>query len=431
MKKLISLLLALALLFSGVVAATLLHASAALNDGKKLTVVIKLEVGRYSGGNFVPLKNGETVEKDEVLTVRIRPQSDFLCGVTRYIVMFSKEHYQIVGSGKSAFTPNFQNAFYAAVAPDWTGTSTIPEFGWPESMRNAEFNTYSAVAVNNQANSNSANGGYPDIMPGDWLFRFDLKVLKKLTASSPGRIYIDNRWLRTPSNTTGAMYFTKVESADQLAATGSSTIYNFIVDLKAADVTVPLSAEIPTLPSTTAAPTTTRPPVTTTLPGQTTVPGTTGGPTSPNTSAPSTVRPGDTTSAAPTTGIPVTDSQGETVPVTDAEGKPVPVTDAQGEPVTDEQGSTVYQIETRPVETTTGVPVTDAEGKPVPVTDEQGEPVTDEDGNTVFETEPYTGEDGSKGTIGRTGRAAIIAAAVLLAGGGGYGGYMVIKKKRG
>jgi hypothetical protein len=61
--------------------------------------------------------------------VRIAPGKRLFVRVTRYITMFSTEYFEIVGSGNSAFTPNANNAFYAAVAPADSG---CPRDGHPE-----------------------------------------------------------------------------------------------------------------------------------------------------------------------------------------------------------------------------------------------------------------------------------------------------------
>jgi hypothetical protein len=217
-------------------------AAAVLGDSQELSVEIDLEVGRYVGGtaeaNWVPLVRGETLAVNDVVTVRICPESDFLCGITMYVTMFSKEYFEVVGSGTNAFTPNYSNVFYAQVASGYQGATSVPQEFWPLSMQNDEYNEYNAVKVNNTANSNSANGGYPGYMPGGWLFRFDLKVIKAVDAGSNARIWMDNRWVRKPDNIQAIAYFVKVERADLLCTTGSSTTHYFDVDLDGADITL-------------------------------------------------------------------------------------------------------------------------------------------------------------------------------------------------
>jgi len=231
-------------MIGSIIPAGVFNAAAVLGDGQELSIDVDLEVGRYAGGtadaNWVPLTRGEALAVDDVVTVRICAESDFLCGITTYVAMFSKEYFEVVGSGANAFTPNFGNEFYAQVASGYQGATDIPQNNWPLDMQNDEFNDYTAVKVYNTANTNSANGGYPGFMPGEWLFRFNLKVIKAVNAGSNARIWMDNRWVRNPDNITAAAYFVKVERADLLCTTGSSTAYYFDVNLDGADITLSL-----------------------------------------------------------------------------------------------------------------------------------------------------------------------------------------------
>lgn len=240
-KRLFSAVLA-AVMIGSIIPAGVFTAAAVLGDGQELSIDVDLEVGRYIGGtaeaNWVPFTRGEALAVDDVVTVRICAESDFLCGITTYVAMFSKEYFEVVGSGANAFTPNFDNGFYAQVASGYQGATDIPQNNWPLDMQNDEFNDYTAVKVYNTANTNSANGGYPGFMPGGWLFRFDLKVIKAVNAGSNARIWMDNRWVRNPDKITAAAYFVKVERADLLCTTGSSTAYYFDVNLDGADITL-------------------------------------------------------------------------------------------------------------------------------------------------------------------------------------------------
>ena len=230
-KKLLGVLLASVLIFNTIA----IGASAVLNDGNMLSADINLEIGTVSGSVFTPLETGTALHAGDVITVRICPTSDFYCGVSRYVVMFSSAYLSIEGTGKDAFIPNMANAFYTAVALDYGAATTIPATAWPTSMLSL-FDTYTAVAVNNTANSYSGNGGYPDFLPGDWFFSFELTVTQDITPLSGARIWMDNQWFRNPSNPTGAAYFAKCTSADQLSVFGSSSIYNFNIDLTGADI---------------------------------------------------------------------------------------------------------------------------------------------------------------------------------------------------
>lgn len=210
---------------------------------------IVLEVGRkdIETGIFAPLSDeGGALKENDVVTVRITPTSDFLVGATRYVVMFDKEFFEIAGSNKDAFIPNTENPFYAAVAPDYSGTTNIPDSAWPAGFDNTEnFNKYKAVAVGNRANSTSANGGFPDLLPGEWLFSFDLKVIKSPEETISGRIWMDERWIRNPDNTTGLSYFSKCLPG-QYSSQGDSISYYYETDLSAAVLDIVIGAETST-----------------------------------------------------------------------------------------------------------------------------------------------------------------------------------------
>ena len=239
--KMLSLMLALSLALG----ALQIGAYAALNDGKKLTAVVKLEVGRMSGSTFTPLKDGENIAKDQVITVRIVPETDFLCGTVRFAVLFGKNAFTIIGSQKSAFTPNPSNTYYAKAVGDYSGATYVPLKVFQEvygaSAGQTMFNAYTAVCVTAQAQSNAANGGHPEYLPGTWLFRFNLKAVRNITADAGTKIVMDPRWVRTPEEgrTTLPAYFYKCESRDMLSSKGSSTTYNFILGFSGANIFLP------------------------------------------------------------------------------------------------------------------------------------------------------------------------------------------------
>jgi hypothetical protein len=245
MKKLLSVFLVFATTATIVFSTLAVDASAVLGDGSQLSVKIELEAGTMSGSVFTKLPAGKILHKDDIITVRISPESDFLCGATRYVVMYNNAYFQITTAGKNAFTPNTANTFYASVADGWAGATGvpadpiggIPQSAWPPEMVTAGiYAAYDAVCVNNGANSNAPNGGFPGYLPGEWLFSFNLKVLKDITAGTDARIWMDSRFLKTPDYTSGAMYFSKCTSSTQLSSSGSNSIYYFDIDLSGADM---------------------------------------------------------------------------------------------------------------------------------------------------------------------------------------------------
>jgi len=247
-------LLSIALAFALIANILAIGATAVIGDGNELSVDVNLELGWQNGTTFTPLMPGEELQMGDVITVRICPTNDFWVGVTRYIVMYTKSMFKVVGNGKAAFTPNYDNPFYAEVASNYsgaTGTSGagVPTVGWPPAMlTDGTFDEYTAVAVSNNAATTSPNGGYPGIMnSGEWLFRFDLQVQQDITDASQARIWMDDEWLAGPSYINGAMYFAKCTGPDQLAALGSATLYQYEMDLTEADLTLPLAGEPSTI----------------------------------------------------------------------------------------------------------------------------------------------------------------------------------------
>jgi len=251
-KKLLGVLMAIALVFNTLA----IGASAVLGDGNELSANIALQVGWYNTTTkvFTPLAAGETLKTNDVITVRICPQTDFLVGSSEYVAMFDKAAYSIVGINKAAFTANTANTFYDQTASGYSGVtqnivggttySGLPTAAWPATFGSTEnYSVYTAIKVGNLADTNSNNGGYPNLLPGDWLFQFSLKVLKDLPAGSNARIWMDSRWFRTVNNKTVDGYFAKCLEGST-SSSGLSTIYNFEYDMSAADFKLPLPAPV-------------------------------------------------------------------------------------------------------------------------------------------------------------------------------------------
>lgn len=398
MKKALSFILAFTLVFSVVAFSRVLNVSAALDDGKKLSVKADLEIGTKSGDTFTPIAKGQTYKAGDIITVRIIPKSDFLCGSTSYVAMFDKSYFSIVGTNTKAFTVNKTNNYYAQSGVGFSGSTIVPStaFAWSLFEPSENHTVYQAVKASVQANSNSANGGHPEFLSGEWLFQFDLTVLKAIGKDANARIWMDARWFRVPGNTTVDGYFAKCEKESDLSSSGSSTTYDFKYDFSGADKKLPLADEQPTTVPVTN-PDTTLP----TKPGET---------TTEKPSENTTTKPGTTATTKPTTTRTelVTDDKGSTVAITDEAGSTAYkttvvyetvarteiVTDKDGSKVTekDAAGSTVYKT-TVVYEKVVGTEyVTGEDGSKVFVTDEAGSTVyettliyetVDEDGNVI------------------------------------------------
>lgn len=209
-------------------------------------VRIDLSVGQYDieTDAFIPLSEMETLNAGDTITVRICPETDFLVGASRYIVMFSKDVFSIVGSNNEAFTPNLNNTFYSTVAAGYSGVTNIPNSAWPSTFDESEnYNIYTAVAVGNNANTNSPNGGYPGSLPGDWLFSFKLQVKQDISADIIARIWLDSRWVRSLTNPHAAAYFSKCDPG-QYSSQGNSIANYYSIDFTDADKAIRIGERV-------------------------------------------------------------------------------------------------------------------------------------------------------------------------------------------
>ncbi|MEI6579023.1 MAG: InlB B-repeat-containing protein, partial [Eubacteriales bacterium] len=171
---------------------------------------------------------------------RLAPQTDFLCGVSSYVVMFDKSYFSIVGTVSNAFSSNADNTFFNQTAIATTGAITSTGFTWPTSFDTDEnSNVYNLIRVSNTVGIGSPNGGYPNLIPGSWLFSFKLKVIKAIDVGSNARIWMDRRWLKTTNSSPNNMYFQKC-AAGQLSTAGSYD-NNYDIDTLGADITLPLA----------------------------------------------------------------------------------------------------------------------------------------------------------------------------------------------
>ncbi len=183
-------------------------AYAVLGDGDELSVDFNLIVGRYNTTTqvFTPLAIGETIAQNEIITVRIVPQSDYLVGTTSFVIMFDKVKFTVQGSNKAAFTVNTDpdhidyenittlpgytgNHYYDFACSGYSGTTNIADNQWPASFAAGErYDVYKAIKVFTYADSNSPNGGWPELLPGTWLFQFRLKANQNIIVGTNARI---------------------------------------------------------------------------------------------------------------------------------------------------------------------------------------------------------------------------------------------------
>jgi hypothetical protein len=202
--------------------------------------VISAAIGTYKsvGGSPVPVT---AARPGETITVTVTPTANFYCGTSRYVVLYDKNFYSIVGSGKQAILPNTGNAYYQNTVTDYGGLTTSPVNAWPATFTAGEKAQYNFIIATFTAGAGSENGGYPSILSGDEpLFSFRLKV--KDDASGSGRIFMDSRWTRT-ATVTGEQYFFLCPNA--LTPSGSGvTQMNFISDFALADKVVGIDTAV-------------------------------------------------------------------------------------------------------------------------------------------------------------------------------------------
>ncbi len=295
MKKTMAVVFVLTLMVSIIAAAQSLTAIAAPGDASALSAEVKLYAGRYNTSTkvFTPLKAGEMIKQGEDIAVRIAPKTDYLVGASRYVVMFDKAFFTIVGGANSAFTVNSDknnidldsratlpgysgNYYYDFACTGFAGT-TSANINWPAKFLPTDKEKYQAVAVGTQASSNAINGGYPEILAGNWLFQFRLKATQDINADA-AQIWMDSSWFRSNSNTGAECYIAKCLEGQLASSAGNN--YNFNYNFTGANIRLALTVNqvIPTTAPTTNPPSTsdatTKPGMTTTsIAGQTTKPG--------------------------------------------------------------------------------------------------------------------------------------------------------------
>lgn len=272
-KRILSLVMAIAL----VVNIFALVAVAAPGDPDALDAKVELVAGRYNTTTkvFTPLTIGETVAANDIIAVRIIPTTNYLVGASNYVVMFDKNLFTVMGTNNAAFTVNKDpdnivqnddtmewetlpgyngNYYFDFACTGFAGAtqyvdagitySGLPSSSWPASFGPTEnYNVYQAIKVGTQANSNSKNGGNPEVLSGEWLFQFRLKAVSDLIIGTNARIWTDARWFRSASNTTAESYIPKCLNGQ--ASSGAGNGYNFNFDFDDADIRLPLSTPVP------------------------------------------------------------------------------------------------------------------------------------------------------------------------------------------
>lgn len=169
----------------------------------------------------------------DTITVTVTPATNFYCAGSRFVVMYDKNFYTLLGNNSSAFTANTANNYYMNTVTSFNGTVSHPPESWPSTFTGGENALYNYITTAYYAGAESANGGFPNIMnDGQWLFSFRLKV--NTGAAGTGRIFMDHRWTKTDTNSTGIQYF-NVCANETVPNTAGNAAMNLLPDLTLAD----------------------------------------------------------------------------------------------------------------------------------------------------------------------------------------------------
>lgn len=205
--------------------------------------IISAQINLYKdvSGTLIPVT---AAKPNEIITVKVTPVTNFYCGTSRFVVMYDKNFYTMMGNGTGAFTPNNENDYFQNAVSNLTGTTiTPPPEAWPTTFTGGESALYNFAAVVFNAGPSSANGGYPLIQNGETsLFSFKLKV--KADATGSGRIFMDNKWTRrTPAFPGGDQYFYLCPNGSTQSS-GGTTAMNFTGDFSLADKSILIDTSV-------------------------------------------------------------------------------------------------------------------------------------------------------------------------------------------
>ena len=240
-KKLLTLVLVVLLAFN----MFLIGAYAETEPDSLVGIDVNLQI--YKGG--VPLTPGTQLNTNDIITVRVAPTTDFFTGASKIIVMYTTEYLQIQvpgGIAKNAYTVNTANTFYSTSCTDYSGTTNqIPESSWPAALKSIAKGGNGSFSSNTAATWTTVQSGtYPSHMPGTWLFSFDLKVLKNITASSGAKVWMDSRWFKSSTSLTPIGMFSKNLDNTKVTTLGTSQNYPFTFDFTEANISLEPSSNV-------------------------------------------------------------------------------------------------------------------------------------------------------------------------------------------
>ena len=187
-------------------------------------------------GQLIPVTSAAA---GDTITVTVTPATNFYCAGSKFVVMYDKNFYTLLGNNSSAFTANTANNYYMNTVTSFNGTVSHPPESWPATFTGGENALYNYITTAYYAGPGSANGGFPTRMnDGQWLFSFKLRVNTNATGS--GRIFMDHRWTKTNTNITGLQYF-QVCANETVPNTAGNNTMNLLPDLAQADRSIAIA----------------------------------------------------------------------------------------------------------------------------------------------------------------------------------------------
>ena len=170
---------------------------------------IELDAYKEMYGELVPVAETD-INPGDTITVQMKSTTNFYTASTLFVYMYDNTMFDLVGSGKNAFTINSENGYISAIS----GTNGTDYSGYTASPARDEcpagYN-WIQVSIDPDVLGGVTTGGAMN--DGTWMVQFQLRVKDNAVRGSVGRIYMDNAWTRDPDNNNGTMFYGWLNSA--------------------------------------------------------------------------------------------------------------------------------------------------------------------------------------------------------------------------
>ena len=170
---------------------------------------IELDAYKEMYGELVPVAD-TPINPGDTITVQMKSTTNFYTASTLFVYMYDNTMFELVGSGKNAFTVNSDNGYISAIS----GTNGTDYSGYTASPARDECPSgynWIQISIDPDVLGGVSTGGAMN--DGTWMVQFKLKVKSTATPGSTGKIYMDNAWTRDPDNNSGTMFYGWLESA--------------------------------------------------------------------------------------------------------------------------------------------------------------------------------------------------------------------------